>query len=55
MREKRICRKCGEPIDKLEEERIKPKAYKTIYYHKKCVDLIIKEWRNIGKEKNKVL
>lgn len=50
-----ICYKCGEPIDKLQEERVKPKAHKTIFYHKKCADLIIKERKNIGKEKNEIL
>ena len=55
MRTKRICYKCGEPMGNMLGDSVRPKGSKTRYYHKECADMIVKEWKNIGKEKNKVL
>jgi hypothetical protein len=52
MKSSPICRRCGEPIDTLQVESIKPKRSRIVYYHKACADLIYKEWQNIEKEKS---
>ena len=52
MKSNPICHWCGEPIDALPMERIKPKRSRTLYYHKACADLIYEEYKNIEKEKS---
>jgi hypothetical protein len=47
-----ICHLCGEPIDALQVESVKPKRSRTLYYHKACADLIYKEYQNLEKEKS---
>jgi hypothetical protein len=52
MKNNPICHRCGEPIDTLQLERVKPKRSRVVYYHKACADLIYEEYHNIEKEKS---
>lgn len=49
MTTKAYCRYCGKPV--YSGESIKPKAARTVYYHRDCSKKVEEEWRNANAEK----
>jgi hypothetical protein len=51
LKTKAYCRYCCEPVYENDGEHLKPKAARTIYYHRDCAKKVEEEWRKINEEK----